>query len=86
MTPRQRELARHSLGLPNKQKKSYRNRFYASKGHKDFPDWTALVSQGLAKRYPCFARTDDIFMLTLKGARSALNQGEALCSEDFPQQ
>ncbi len=29
LTPKQRELARHALGLPNKMRMSYRNRFVA---------------------------------------------------------
>jgi hypothetical protein len=39
LTPRQIELARHALGLPNQYKKSYRNRFVAGGNHPDQNDW-----------------------------------------------
>lgn len=44
LTPAQRELARHALGLPNDRKRSYRNRFIASKGHADFAEWEVMVA------------------------------------------
>lgn len=81
MTPRQIELARHALGLPNRTKQSYRNRFVASAGHGDFADWEAMVAEGVAKRDdgPTFC-----FWLTLEGAHNALLKGERLDLEDFP--
>ena len=35
MSAAQIELARHALGLPNKMRMSYRNRFVAGHGHVD---------------------------------------------------
>ena len=88
MTPRQKELARHALGLGGKQRQSYRNRFYAGPGHPDFNDWQDMVTGGLAgvlKPDPGF-RPDHAFWLTRQGASAALNKGERLCPEDFPTQ
>lgn len=87
MTPRQIELARHALGLPNAHRRSYRNRFFASLGHKDYADWLVMVIDGNAT---CSAAPDhglwnnDIFAVTLKGARAVLVGRERLCPEDFP--
>ena len=81
MTPRQRELARHALGLPNTSRRSYRNRFLTGGA---CPDWRALEAAGLAEA----GKTDDLgrawFWLTRAGAEAALAPGERLCSEDFP--
>lgn len=86
MTTRQKELARHALGLRPRNKISYRNRFVAGPGHSDYQDWLEMVEQGNA-----FRRTggemsggDDIFWLTDVGAKLALNSGEKLDPEDFP--
>ena len=49
MTPSQRELARHALGLPNKMRTSYRNRFVAGHGHDDYDDWREMCSAGYAE-------------------------------------
>lgn len=73
MTDIQQELARHALGLPNKQRLSYRNSFCASKGHSDHSEWEAMVADGLAiKRISALWGGDDMFHLTLKGALLAL--------------
>jgi hypothetical protein len=87
MTPRQKELARHALGLPNNQRTSYRNRFVAGPGHSDYADWMAMVEAGLAtrrdgKRIPFGG--SDLFYLTEEGARLALEGRERLDREDFP--
>jgi hypothetical protein len=86
MTPRQIDLARHALGLPNKAGRSYRNRFVAGEGHTDYPNWTAMVEAGHAKRRKsgALADSDDLFLLTEAGARAALKPGERLDPEDFP--
>lgn len=86
MTPRQRELARHALGLPNKMHRSYRNRFVAGLDHDDYADWTQMVGEGYAEmrhggRLPYAG--DSLFWLTESGARMALNKGERLDPEDF---
>jgi hypothetical protein len=86
MTPRQIELARHALGLPNARKQSYRNRFIAGEGHSDQADWDAMVLSGDAKvvrKVPLY-RGDDAFWLTPQGATAALRAGERLSSDDFP--
>lgn len=84
MTPRQRDLARCALGLGirtgrNKTVRSYRNRFFASIGHADYEDWKAMVAAGEAEGL------GDPFWLTRAGAEAALNAGESLDPEDFPE-
>lgn len=86
MTPAQKELARHALGLPNARRLSYRNHFVAGEGHGDFTNWLAMVEAGEAKRRKGNALTggDDLFWLTKAGAEAALNSRERLDPEDFP--
>ena len=84
MTPEQKNLARHALGLPNKNKCTFRNRFYSSK---DNPEWSGMVEAGEAKVAP--VKSDMIadyavFWLTRIGAVRALEPGERLDREDFP--
>jgi hypothetical protein len=86
MTPEQRKLARHALGLPNGQKRSYRNRFYAAVGSEDEARWIGPCAQGMAVRSPCSSPTLIFFCLTRKGAESALAKGEKLDLEDFPEE
>ncbi len=84
MNPEQKELARHALGLPNKAKKSYRNRYVCPE---DDIHWSDLVAKGMATMRPAASVPFGgcaIFYLTEAGARVALNKGEKLCSEDFP--
>lgn len=86
MSPAQRELARHALGLPNKMRMSYRNRFVAGHDHDDYQDWRDMCSAGYADRrgpLNSYGR-DDLFWLTESGAKLALNKGERLDPEDFP--
>lgn len=86
MTPQQRELARHALGLPNKRRRSYRLHFVAGAEHSDFPDWQAMVEAGEAKRtgpHDHFGG-DYLFILTRKGAEGALADNEQLDRYDFP--
>lgn len=87
MTPEQRDLARHALGLTH-QARSYRNHFVTGPGTSDHPVWMQMVEDGLAWRRPGSELTggDDLFGMTLTGARAALDQGETLCPEDFPNQ
>lgn len=86
MTPRQVELARHALGLPNKRRRSYRNHFVAGRTHEDYGDWTAMVAAGFARQKSGSALSggDDFFWLTEAGARRALKARESLDLEDFP--
>lgn len=86
MTDPWRELARHALGLPNNRLRSYRNRFVTG-GGKDGSAWTGMVAAGLAevragKSLPFGGA--DLYWLTREGAMSALEPGETLCPEDFP--
>ena len=87
MTPEQRKLARHALGLPNNRRKSYRNAFVTGKSTSDHPHWMAMVASGDATRRD--GKTipyggDDIFYLTRAGAEKALEPRESLDPEDFP--
>jgi len=87
MTDRQRELARHALGLPNKMRMSYRNRFVAGVGHDDYADWAQMVTDGDAEMRDGSTLPyagDSLFWLTDSGARKALNPREKLDTEDFP--
>lgn len=83
MTPRQRELARHALGLPNKQRTSYRNYFVTGPGSADYDDWTAMVEAGEAiGRTSVLLGGDTLFVLTRLGTRAALDEGERMDEED----
>lgn len=86
MTDHQIELARHSLGFPNKMRTSYRNHFVAGEGHSDYAEWLQMVATGNAMRRKGneLSGGDDVFWLTERGARSALRTGEKLSEEDWP--
>lgn len=87
MTPTQIDLARHALGLPNRQRRSYRNRFVAGPGHDDFFEWCLMVVEGNATYRAPHAVPfggDAIFYLTWPGASDALRPRERLDPEDFP--
>lgn len=84
MTPRQIELARLALGLPNQYRRSYRNRFCGGRGHPDYANWRALVNAGMALRWPWQFSYGDLFMLNREGAEAVLKRGEKLDPEDFP--
>ncbi|MDI9847337.1 hypothetical protein QM467_04590 [Rhodoblastus sp. 17X3] len=86
MSPEQRELARHALGLPNPRRKSYRNHFVTGPGGDDYAIWMAMVGEGYARRRAGNELTggDDLFTLTQTGAEAALNAHEKLDAEDFP--
>ena len=85
MTPEQRRLARHALGLPNRFNRSCRNRYFTAEVN---PDWQAMVSAGLAKVEPTsrpgWSTPSACFYLTFDGAVLALDPGEMLDLEDFP--
>lgn len=86
MSDRQIGLARHALGLPNKARKSYRNYFVTGAGSTDHPDWEAMVVAGFASRMGPLEifGGDYCYHLTRAGADAALQEGERLCREDFP--
>ncbi|MEJ1118849.1 hypothetical protein V9K92_10275 [Phyllobacterium sp. CCNWLW109] len=84
MTPEQKKLARHALGLPNRSRRTYRNRFVTNADH---PEWSAMVVSGSARMRSGDTLPfggDSMFWLTLDGAKAALDKGEKLCPEDFP--
>jgi hypothetical protein len=84
MTMEQIELARHALGLTRRQK-SFRNRFWAAKGHQDYENWMEMANCGNAEfsDSPLWGG-DRMFRLTRQGAQQTLKDGESLCMEDFP--
>lgn len=91
MTPRQKELARHALGLdqPFAKGKSYRNRFFITRNGPDWDDWRKMEIVGHAKKTQMKKAKDGrpaeyLFEMTRSGALLALNEGEWLCKEDFP--
>ena len=81
MSPKQRSLARHALGLPNRYRRSYRNRFLAGGA---CPDWQGMVAAGQAECGKPDECGRNWFWLTRTGAEAALEPGERLCREDFP--
>jgi hypothetical protein len=88
LSERQRELARHAIGLPNNNRRSYRNSFVAGREHDDYADWLAMCEAGAAYRRDgtklAFGGSD-LFHVTLAGAEDATNPDETLDPEDFPQ-
>ena len=86
MSPEQRELARHALGLPNKRRESFRNHYAIDAGCPDHDLWLAMVAAGEARRRANVAWMGgmDQFWLTRSGAESALEPKERLDPEDFP--
>jgi hypothetical protein len=83
MTDKQRDLARHALGLPNKNNTTYRNHFCISNGCDGYADWEDLVSKGLAvKALGGSSWSGDFFYLTLNGAREVLSSKEHISRED----
>jgi hypothetical protein len=85
LTPRENELARHALGLDGRRKRSYRNRYFIDATTSIGLIWLAMVARGLAAIEPQPKSLCDFFYLTRAGAEAALNPGESLDEEDFPQ-
>ena len=88
LTPRQRRLARHALGLPNATNRSFRNRYVVAVAHRDYDDWCAMVDREMADCGVVHRTTSHDYMrrfwLTRAGAQAALDPNETLCPEDFP--
>jgi hypothetical protein len=83
MNPRQREMARHALGLPNRINESYRNHFCIGQDGAGYSDWQDLVAKGFAvKAHGGDSWVGDFFYLTLKGARAVLLPKEHISRED----
>jgi hypothetical protein len=86
MTEKQKKLARHALGLPNKKNTSYRNHFCVGIGEDGYAEWEAMVIQGDAvKRTGPHWGGDDMFYLTLKGALAVREPKEHISREDAVQ-
>lgn len=83
LTPKQRYLARHALGLDWK-RKSYRNNFAAEIGTPDFDEWKGMEDAGLAQRGRTIPGGLIPFRLTRAAAEAALGPGESLDPKDFP--
>jgi hypothetical protein len=77
LTSKQRALARHALGLPNKSHQSSRNHYCTSVAGNDRTEWEAMVAQGDAVK-----GSGDFFHLTLKGALEAREPEEHVSRED----
>jgi hypothetical protein len=84
LTRRECELARHALGLPNKMRRSYRNRYFIDATAPAGLIWLGLVARGLAIIVPSPECDFDQFCLTHASALAALEPGETLDEEDFP--
>ncbi|CAB4137528.1 hypothetical protein UFOVP326_36 [uncultured Caudovirales phage] len=93
MTPEQKVLARSALGLRNGWRESYCNRYVAPPSGEIFDHWMAMVAAGMAEQHPSkrddgtdiYARGGVPFILTLAGAKAALQAGESLDPDDFPE-
>lgn len=83
MSPEQRRMARHALGLGDDRTVSYRNRYYAHPTTARGIAWEDLAHQGLAERTSAGGGLVCYF-LTVAGAKAAIEPGERLCAEDFP--
>ncbi|MDE5451293.1 hypothetical protein GWE18_00180 [Bradyrhizobium sp. CSA112] len=83
MTPSQRKMARHALGLDGERKRSYRNRYFTSIDTPSEDEWNDMCRRGLAEREKGGGKMVH-FYLTDEGANAALDPGEILDPEDFP--
>lgn len=87
LTAHQCRLARHALGLPNEKRRSYRNRYIAVPGTREYGDWLQITDDGNAVKTrgeEMGLGNCDHFRLRHKVALSALEKGETLDPEDFP--
>ena len=86
LTVHELRIARHALGLDNPDAggRSYRNRFYASRGHADWHTLHDMVGAGLMNLEDTSNGKQTLFWLNPWGAKLALKPGELLDPEDFP--
>ena len=87
MTPHQRMLARHALGLPNEGKRSFRNRYITAPGTREHASWEEMVAAREAVKTPgdeMGLGRNDHFRLRHLAAKAACDPGETLDPEDFP--
>lgn len=84
LTSVERMMARHALGLPNNKRCSYRNHYAVNpRTKKTAAAWDSMAARGLAEK----GRAGVIltgYCLTAAGAKAALDPGEKLDTEDFP--
>ena len=68
MTPRQREIIRHALGL-DRARQSYRNHYVTGPGTDDFGDCEALVAAGMMRCHEPseLSGGDFIYVVTAEG-------------------
>lgn len=83
MTPEQRRMARHALGLDGERVVSYRNRYCAAQESAAHHAWHEMHKSGWAGE-PTYGQDVVHYHLTLPGATLALESGERLDREDFP--
>ena len=83
MTDEQRKLARHALGLDNPASggKSYRNRYFAGRGHSAWSALHDMVGKGWVNLED--VRGETLFTMNRRGAEMVLEKGETLDPEDF---
>lgn len=87
MSDRQREMARHALGFPNKRGRSYRNHYCIGPDEDGYDAWLDLVTKGLAHWRP-YRNSNGagvgfhMFYLTHRGALLARQPNEHLSPED----
>lgn len=86
MTQDELRIARHTLGLdnPNANGVSFRNKFYASRGHTDWQTLHDMVGVGWMNLEDEPNGKQTLFWLNRWGAELALMPGEGLDREDFP--
>lgn len=79
------EFGRHALGLPNDNKRSFRN-YYVTEPSSDAGRLlTRSVAYGYTTERPYALATGmNVYRLTRAGAELCLLPGESLCPEDFP--
>lgn len=83
LTPKQRDLIRHAIGLSAHSKITYRNHFVIGPGSEDYGVWMELVSKGLAKRADGSAISGgmDVFWATREAALAVRRPDEHLDRE-----
>ena len=85
MTPSQRDLARHALGLPNPQRRTSRNRYLIPKDGPDYVQWLEMIDNGEALLVSPPTSSLACFALTIKGGQLAIREREQLDPADFPE-
>lgn len=84
LTPEQRRLARHALGLGDRRKKrAYRNRYNADEGSDADRDWSAMVDLGAALRVRRKDVPGVLYILTIRGALAAMESHEMIDAEEL---